>query len=281
MLALDPEAYVKKAEKVNAKRAFKMPDNDKENTYVLHTVDDCPLLEIHPGGEKRDRAVLVIYGGGMTTAADNSDLKFAVNMGKNTNRDVFFPYYPLCPAHNVEDLTLMVKHSYEKMLETYSPENIAVFGFSSGGATAISMCLMLNDLPKPGKVVAVSPGGVPHNEEVKQAMLKMDAKDFVCPASYMLQVGEMMKGDGKREIPQYLLSPYTGDFTGFPEVWIYYGGDEILSACAPYYEEAFKKYNVKYHLTVEPYMCHCYADFRITPECRKANDEINTILWQK
>jgi len=281
MLAMSPEEYVKKAEKVNSKRKFRMP-TDKKNTYIRHAVGGFPLLEIHPEHKNHDRALLLIYGGGMTTAPDGGDLGFAVKMGKNTGRDVFFPYYPLCPEHSVAELTEMVLRCYRGMLKKYAPENIAIFGFSSGGATAISTCLMINakklSVPMPGKLVAVSPGSVPDREEIRQAMLAIDERDFVCPASYMMNVDAFMKGPEGSDVPQYLLSPYTGDFTNFPETWLYYGGDEVLSAVAPYYEDAFKRYGVKYHLTVEPYMCHCYADFRFTPECRKANDEILGIL---
>ena len=279
-LSLSTNEFIEEAKKINAKRKFQMP-KDKKNGYLKHTVDHCPVLEIRPGNVRHDHALLFIYGGGMTTAPDGGDQGYAINMAEKINRDVYFPYYPLCPEHSVRELTEMVLHTYRLMLKNYRPENIALFGFSSGGATALSTLLMINDrkldLPMPGKLVAVSAGSVPASEEEKAAMMALDEKDFVCPASYMMEVGEMMKGP-ETEIEPYLLSAHLGDFTNFPETRMYYGGDEVLSACAPYYEAALTEYNVKHHITIEPYMCHCYADFRFTPECRKGNDEILAFL---
>ena len=264
----------------NNKKKYVEFRGGKDYSCKVHTVNGCELAEFHPDKKYRKRAVLVVYGGGTIMTPDSGDIKFAVSLGRKTDRDAWLPRYPLCTDVSMREQVDMIYESYRKMLKQYAPEDIAIFGFSSGGAAAIITLLYNNTkeekLQMPSMVVAVSPGSIPASEEEKQAMLKLDATDLICPAEYMLTIGELMKHG--EDIPQYMLSGHTGDFTGFPETHLFYGGDEILSAAAPYFEEAFRKYGVKYDITIEPHMPHCYANFRFTPECRRGNDRVIELL---
>ena len=88
---------------------------------------------------------------------------YAKEMGRLTGRDVWYAYYPLCSDYSILDAVKMVTEVYEKMLTIYAPEEIAFYGFSSGGGVLISLLLYNQErerpLPKPSKLIAIAPGG--------------------------------------------------------------------------------------------------------------------------
>lgn len=52
--------------------------------------------------------MLFLFGGGMILGCDAGDMKAALNMGKASGRDVWFPYYPLCTHYSMLDAVKMV-----------------------------------------------------------------------------------------------------------------------------------------------------------------------------
>jgi len=72
-----------------------------------------------------------------------------------------------------------------------------------------------------------------------------------------------------------------GDFTDCPEVTFIYGSDEVLYALAPSFDEAMKKYGVKYEMIVGEGMFHCYPVFPVVKEARRGWDEMISIMKRK
>lgn len=71
------------------------------------------------------------------------------------------------------------------------------------------------------------------------------------------------------------------DYTGFPKIIMYFGGDEIFVAEAPEYEKAFRRCGVKdYTVHVEPGLFHGYPMFFFVKEGRRGEDEIIGYLKQ-
>lgn len=172
MFAGSKEELIKRAERINRKRGFVMPNNSKYRYKDEMICGNYHCLKIETQPTKSKKALLFIFGGGYIIGADAGDLKVASDMGKQSGRDVWFPYYPLCIDHSVKDAFEMVYEVYKKMLSEYEPHNIAILGFSSGGALAIGICLHNNvqpkPLPMPGLIVANSPGSVPLSDEEKK-----------------------------------------------------------------------------------------------------------------
>ena len=231
----------------------------------------CPVLKlIHK--KKTDRANLFLIGGGMISAPRPGSIRKALRFAKETELDLYVPYYPLCTDYPLTKAYEMIHETYRVMLRDYSAEHISVLGTSSGGNLALGMVPYINDghndTPMPGYIMAISPGTCVETEEEWQKMLELDRKDVAIPAEYMKTAVEIMR-HGDDSVPDYMIWLQKGDFTNCPKVTLIYGSDETLYACAPSFEAAMKKYGVDYELIVGEGMFNCYPVF---PRCREAKE---------
>ena len=158
-------------------------------------------------------------------------------------------------------------------------------GFSSGAGLSLGIFLHNNalgkPLPMPGRIIAVSPGGLPNNNkaESKEIWEKLEAlnqKDILIDPTYFNTAMEIMTG--QEDVPEYMIDGTSGDFSNFPETYFYYGENECLYAYAEYFEKAMKKYDATYEIIVGKGMCHCYPLLRFFREGREAQDEIIKLL---
>ena len=234
----------------------------------------CPVLRmIHK--QRSDRANLFLIGGGMISAPRPASIKKALRFARETELDLFIPYYPLCTDYPLTKAYEMIHETYKVMLRDYAPERISVLGTSSGGNLALGMVPYINDghqdTPMPGHIMAVSPGTCVDTGEEWQRMLELDKKDVAIPAQYMKTAVEIMR-HGDNSVPDYMIWLQRGDFTNCPQVTFIYGSDETLYACAPSFEAAMKKYGVDYRMIVGDGMFHCYPVFPIVKEAKEGWD---------
>lgn len=280
MSSLSQEELIRTAQKLNRNRVFKIPKR-KGFHYIDKTILDCyHCLKIETQESKSKRALLFLFGGGHILGPDNGDVKLAEKMGKCSGRDVWFPYYPLCIDKNVKESHEMVYVTYKEMLKEYKPEDIAVLGFSSGGALAIGMCLYNNEqtspLPMPGLLIASSPGSVPVSTEEMQKMEELSPKDILINAAFMNTMKAVMEHG--TVIPDYMVSGISGNFKNFPMTHFYYGSNEVLYAEAPYFARAYEKYKAPCQMHIGKGMCHCYPALTFCPEGKQAQIEIINLL---
>lgn len=275
----DVEAVIARKKKQNAKTPI--PElHDPEITVSKTQVMGFPVLEmLHPGRARK--ANLFIIGGGMVSCPRPDAIRKALKFAKETGLDVYVPYYPLCTDYPLTKAYEMIHETYKGMLEHYAPENISVLGTSSGGNLALGMIPYINDghndTPMPGHIMAISPGSCVRTDEEWQRMLELDKLDVAVPASYMKDA-EIIMRHGGGEVPDYMIWLQTGDFTGCPRVTFIYGSDENLYALAPSFEEAMKKYGVKYDMIVGKGLFHCYPVFPLVREAREGWDQMVAIM---
>ncbi len=266
---MSTEELLENRRKENAKNSIPELSDHDFNITILQ-VTECPVLKlIHK--EKADKACLFIIGGGMISAPRPASIKKALRFAKESGRDLFVPYYPLCTDYPITKAYEMIHETYKTMLADYSPENISVLGTSSGGNLALGMVPYINDghtdVPMPGYILAISPGNCCETEEEWQRMLELDKKDVAIPAQYMKTAVEIMRHG--EDVPEYTLWLQRGDFTNCPKVTLIYGSDETLYACAPAIEGALKKYGADYEMIVGKGMFHCYPVFPIVKEAKE------------
>ena len=229
--------------------------------------------------EKKKRAVLCVYGGGLLLAPPRMFIGFAKKMAANTGADVWFPYYPLCDEYTIRDSVRMLYEVYAAMRREY--EDVRWYGYSSGGALLLLLGAFLNEikspLPMPEKLVLISPGGIPSTDEEWQEMQSLNKKDVMLSAQYMKTIQPLLV-HGNKTIPQWMQSCEGADFSNFPETWIYYGTAEVLSAKAVAYDEMLKKAGVRHHMKMAPGMPHCYCTTVFFPEAKADYEETMRIL---
>ena len=270
------EKLLERQRRKNAKNHIpRLSDPDFEISLVK--VMGFPVLRlIHK--KTSDRANLFLIGGGMISPPRPGSIKKALRFAKESDLDVFVPYYPLCTEYPVTKAYQMIHESYQMMLKSYAPSHISVLGSSSGGALALGMVPYINDgrydVPMPGYIMAVSPGSCPDSTEEWKRMRELDKRDILIPAQYMRTVTEIMRC-GRDDVPDYMIWLQRGDFTNGPKVSLLYGGDETLSACAPSLTERLKRCGVKCDLHIGKGMFHCYPFF---PVCREARAGWDLVL---
>lgn len=268
-LSSSPEKLIRAARKVNAMpgRGFQIP-KQKGFSYTSLSLQaeggDRRCLRIRPelcsgtaaaGG----RALLFLFGGGMVTEPDASDIKPALDISRQTEREVWYPFYPLCLDQSILPCLEMLYACYQAMLQEYKAEDICVLGYSSGAGLAMYLTHLIlerGELPVPEQLILVSPGAVSEDPAWRARVAEIAPRDLLIgPAFLDFVIPLMAHGE---ELPAWIAQPWAGGLKGFPPCRFWFGGDEILAASVPDFEAACREAAIPYTMTVGQGLCHCY-----------------------
>lgn len=275
------DKIVNYARRQNQKPSFELKDED-DIYYEDRTFLSQRLIVIH-SKNKKPGAILYLFGGGYITNPDKRDLSLAKKICRETGKDVWFYFYPLCIENSIVRTYASTVKVYEEMTRTYHKEDkepLSLIGFSSGASLALGICLYINenklDIRMPRQIIASSPGGCLCEELDMDRVRKLNEKDIIVDYKYFETAKNIMtKG---KAVPDYMLYPFRGNFKNFPMTYLYYGSREVIYAFAPLFEKALKNYGVKYKIIVGQGLCHCYPLLSIFKEGREAQEEIIKIL---
>lgn len=266
------------ARRQNQKPSFKVLD--EEDLYFEDKIFLSQRLIILHSKNKRPGAILYLFGGGYITNPDKRDLSLAKKICRETGKDVWFYFYPLCIENSIVRTYASTVKIYEEMTKTYNKEPLSLIGFSSGASLALGICLYINDnkldIRMPREIIASSPGGCLCEELDMDRVRKLNEKDIIVDYKYFETAKNIMTKD--EDVPDYMLYPFKGDFENFPMTYLYFGSREVIYAFAPLFEKALKNYGVKYKIIVGEGLCHCYPLLSIFKEGREAQEEIIKIL---
>lgn len=266
------------ARRQNQKPSFKIPN--EEGLYFEDKVFLSRRLIILHSKNKNPGAILFLFGGGYITNPDKRDLSLAKKICRETGKDVWFYFYPLCINNSIVKTYSSTVKVYEEMTKIYDKEPLSILGFSSGASLGLGILLYINenklDIRMPREIIASSPGGCLSDEINIDKLKKLNEKDILVDYKYFETAKEIMTME--EVVPDYMLYPYRGDFKNFPMTYLYYGSNEVIYAFAPLFEKALKIYGVKYKLVVGEGLCHCYPLLSIFKEGRAAQEEIIKIL---
>ena len=269
------------ARRQNQKPSFKIPN--EEGLYFEDKVFLSQRLIILHSKNKNPGAILFLFGGGYITNPDKRDLSLAKKICRETGKDVWFYFYPLCINNSIVKTYSSTVKVYEEMTKIYDKEDkepLSILGFSSGASLGLGILLYINenklDIRMPREIIASSPGGCLSDEINIDKLKKLNEKDILVDYKYFETAKEIMAME--EVVPDYMLYPYRGDFKNFPMTFLYYGSNEVIYAFAPLFEKALKNYGVTYKLVVGEGLCHCYPLLSIFKEGREAQEEIIKIL---
>jgi len=267
--------------KGNKNMSFKIP-NDNDFIYgdvVIMEKHHC--LKMQKKKTPSERALMYLFGGGFIRGCDKSAVNHAKGLGERSGRDIWLPYYPLCTDYCITETYAMVYQTYKEMLKVYKPENIAIAGFSAGGALALGLGCHINALkenvPMPGVILSSSPGSVPSSDEEVKKMRELNSLDVLLD-EYFLTVtlkSVMTKG---QTVPDYMIHTSFGDFSNFPKTHVCFATHECLYAEADGIEKALQKYHVDYEIHAKEGMFHCYHNMTFCPEGKEGSAELDSYL---
>ena len=208
MFLKNKEEMLEYAKGENAKIVFDLEKAKaratRKNYYLFdRDVMGYRLISYQNNQTPADGAVLYLFGGGMITQPDKLDFSLAERIMQQTHNDVWFLFYPLCSEDVKIDRTYEVSfEAYRLMTETYKAENINVLGFSSGACLSLGIFLHNNaigrPLSMPGKIISVSPGGIPdvtvdENTEIWEKLKELNHKDVMIDPTYIKTAREIAK----------------------------------------------------------------------------------------
>lgn len=223
---------------------------------------------------KPEKAVLYLFGGGYILPPDPGDIVLCSEIAENCNVEVWFPLYPMAPGHKLTETLASSLNVYRAILNRFNPENIRFFGTSSGGGQALSLCMFIkhehSDAPFPKKLVLQSPGlQVPPSETQKKKMAELKNRDVMIPPGFFDNIAPVL-ATGE---DAYLLSPILDDLTGYPEIDIFYGTEEVMIAFLDDFKTACEKYGVRLNIHIGEGMMHCWGAMSFVPEAKAVRQE--------
>ena len=270
------EEFVQVFHRLQAKFKFRLPQK-KGYEFRDEIIDGCHCIVGHKSGSHTKRALLYLVGGA-NRRYQIPKVSTMVRYIDKTDRDLWIPLYPLYPDHDLLDEVEMVCHTYSRMLQDYQANDIAWLGFSSGADNLLASGRHIikngSELPMPGLIIAVSCNNILISEESFERMKEIEKRDIMMSADSVKAWSDYYNHDGT--LPSYLLGcAATDDYTGFPKIIMYFGGDEIFAAEAPDYEKAFDRCGVNdYTIHVEPGLFHSYPFFTFLKEGKQGENEI-------
>jgi acetyl esterase/lipase len=274
------EDFVRTSHEIQAKFKLKLP---KKNGYEFHVIeiDGFQVVIGHKIGADARKALLYLVGGGERRWQLPSE-KSIIRYIEETSRDLWIPLYPLLPDFTFLDDVNMILDTHLKMVEKYGADNISWLGFSAG-ADLILMCgrhiiKERQEIPMPALMIPVSPCNLVIGEATRARMREIEKRDIMMHADDMDKFSIFYNHDGT--VPKHLLGNAAEDnYTGFPKIRMYFGGDEIFAGEAPEYESAFRRCQVKdFVIHVEPGLFHAYPFFSFVKEGKHGEDELISLL---
>lgn len=216
-------------------------------------VAGVPVFIIEPdriAAPNRDRVLLHLHGGGYVLNAGEAGIREGILMaaiGKFRVISVDYRMPPEFPFPAALDDSLLV---YRSLLKKYSPENIGIFGTSTGGALTLSLVLMakMEGLPLPGAIAAgtpwadLTPTGDSYkaNEMVDNVLVGYDG---------WLGAAALAYANG-HDLKDPLLSPVYGDVSGFPPTFLGTGTRDLFLSNTARMHRKLLEANVKAELMI-------------------------------
>ena len=267
----------------NEKQSFKLPKNRKieyEDLKICTENETYHCLTMKKRGQRPERAVLYICGGGGVYDYCRHQLFLAKKFINRVDCEIYYPFYPPVTEQPINETYRMIFETYKFMLKKYNHKKTGVLGLSFGATAAMTMISWNNyyseNLPMPAITIGLSPGHVPANSAEREMLEDYRGIDPLISVSMVEAYGHIHKiGAG---LEDKLLYTAHGDFRNAGKVLLYFGEKESLAFAAPIYQQSLEKAEADYRIHIEPGMPHCYGATRINKVCRRTYDEYATLI---
>lgn len=176
-----------------------------------------------------NRVILMLHGGGYVGKLIDLYNNFTIYYSEaNGGSTVVSLDYKTAQEYTYMDTISDVIYVYQWLLDSgYEPENIVITGDSAGGGLALASVLYMrdHDISLPGGIITISAwtnlAGTSESYQSKKG------KDPYFSDNNILKMAAEMYVKEEDATNPYI-SPYYGDFTGFPPVLMQVGSYEML-----------------------------------------------------
>jgi epsilon-lactone hydrolase len=226
--------------------------------------------------ENRNRILVHTHGGAYVFYGGEAGVGEAILAAYHGRMKVVSVDYRMPPDHPFPaalDDTVAV---YKELLKTYKPENIAMFGTSSGGGLAAATILRLRDrnIPLPAAVGLGTPWAditktgdtLSTNEQIDDVLVVYDGLLGAAAKLYAASV----------DMKDPLISPVYGDFSkGFPPTILTSGTRDLLLSCTVRMHRQLRRAGIEAELHVFEGMSH--AEYLLVPDSPESEEAFQEI----
>ena len=254
-----------------------------ETTIIQTKLKGIPVTDIRPKGWIDNRKVLIYtHGGGYTLCHAYNTYHISLPIAHDTGLQVVAVDYTLAPLATYEQVTDEIVAVVQALIEEgYKPQDIGIFGDSSGGGIAAAVTLKLRDrgVGLLGAVVLWSPWA--DIAETGDTYFTLKDQDPIIDYKKTLSKSAIAYASPKQQKNPYV-SPVYGNFAkGYPPTMIQVGTKEIFLSNAVRLYQAIDTAGQIVKLDVYEGMWHVFQSNPIdTPEAQLARKKVAVFLKQ-
>jgi monoterpene epsilon-lactone hydrolase len=232
-----------------------------------------PVFELAPRGERPDRTVLYLHGGGFVGGLDRFHWRYAARLARGLGVRVVLPSYPLTPTHTWRDALPPLLELFAELADG-SPGGVVVLGDSAGGGLAVSLAQRVarRPGPQPTHLVTFAPW--------VELTCETDGTTEAARADPWLTLSKArLYGTwwGGADPPAPEASPLTGDLAGLPPTLVLCGTRDLLVPQARELVRRLREAGQSVTYVEEPGLMHVYPLLPI-PEARRAWQQVQAFL---
>ena len=256
----------------NASRPAQEPKNGITVTTIAYNgIDGERITPVKPNG----KVIWYIHGGGFTTGSAAERRAITLYLAEKYGFTVVANNYRLAPENKwpagLDDCISF----YDGLLDAgYDPDKLYFMGESAGGHLVLSVALRLKDEGKalPKGIISFSP--------VTDQAEDLPSHKGNAATDYML--GDAVSSDGQLDavfgdawrgdedfLKQPYISPYYGDYTGLPPIFLAASDYETLYDDSVVLYDKLTEEGHICRLDVVHGVCHAYPMFPFMPEAKK------------
>jgi monoterpene epsilon-lactone hydrolase len=152
-----------KGQKITLDRWLALSPSDITSVVMNGVRTDVVIPKTGIASENAKRVLINLHGGGFSAGAKYGGQAESVPLAARGRIKVVAVDYRLSPEYLFPAASEDVEAVYRKLLETYRPENIGIYGCSAGGTLAAQAIAWFQKkgLPRPGAVGVFCSGAMP------------------------------------------------------------------------------------------------------------------------
>lgn len=219
-------------------------------------LNKVPCLRIAPE-TPNDGHVLYFHGGGYISGSPSSHLGVTSEIAGQTQSTVWSADYRLAPEDPFPAAVDDAIACYRALLEKVgTADRIIVAGDSAGGGLSVALMFLAREqnLPLPAGLALMSPFADLTLSGWSHSIAK--DRDFLATPEVLEVMAGWYAGEAEKTDP--LVSPYRGDFSGFPPMLVHVGSEEVLLSDSMRLAERAGAAGASVEVKVWPLMPHVF-----------------------
>ena len=253
-----------------AARLAKLPKGITVKEQIIEGIKSEWLI---PEGANPEKLIFYVHGGGYVSGTCNDHRAIVSKFANNAGFTCLVYEYRLAPENPFPAALDDSVKVYQWILDSgFKPENILIAGESAGGGLCLAILLALKErnIALPVAAVAISPWT---DLTCSSVSYRTKNKVSLAPLNSWTVFSTYYIGNDKATNP--LISPFYGDLSGLPPIFVNSGvDDELFEDGEKFYMKA-KSAGTDVTFTAGIGMVHCYPLLApMFPEANAAMDEI-------